>query len=371
LDAAKIPDYLVLTDCEDCCNKLRFLRLRKAGLQELWDTLGQNSAGMQTMQRRMMLQLGFLEREGCILLDQVWNTPNNTKMDQAYLAASDQMADLLTTSNKQFQARVHTISQELGQALKDMAKGVTPKVKAQTRRERSPSVELVESGARAAGRGKEREGESGQQKRAREEKGSVQQTVKRTLELPKPEYQLVSPDEWEKCKQKEGTHRYDHKKWREDGKDPWSVRGNKIGGLRAGGTLWLRIPSVVQVCRKVSGKSAANEIYVPLPPDGEKGTILHLNSMAKLESLCYNVGDMAMFMPKADFQGVDIVKKWHDDTKSQVADMDEVVERLTAYVKSHGDEEVAVDVYGPATEAAQREQDAKEAAEKQSRAARV
>jgi hypothetical protein len=54
------------------------------------------------------------------------------------------------------------ISQELGQALKDMAKGDTPKVKAQTRTERSPSVELVESGARAAARGKEREGESRQ-----------------------------------------------------------------------------------------------------------------------------------------------------------------------------------------------------------------
>jgi DNA anti-recombination protein RmuC len=172
----KIPDYLVRTDCEDCCNKLRFLGERKAGLQELWDTLGQNSAGVQTMQRRMMLQLGYLEREGCIRLDQVWNTPNNTEMDQAYLAASDQMADLLTTPNEQFQSRAHVISQELGQTLKDMVKGVTPKVKAQTRRERSPSVELVESGARAAGKGKE---ESRQQKRAREEKGAFQQTAKR------------------------------------------------------------------------------------------------------------------------------------------------------------------------------------------------
>jgi hypothetical protein len=55
----KIPiNYLVRTDCEDCCKKLRFLGERKAGLQELWDTLGQNSAGVQTMQRHMMLQLG-------------------------------------------------------------------------------------------------------------------------------------------------------------------------------------------------------------------------------------------------------------------------------------------------------------------------
>jgi hypothetical protein len=35
------------------------------------ERIGGNSAGVQTMQRRMMLQLGFLEREGCIRLDQV------------------------------------------------------------------------------------------------------------------------------------------------------------------------------------------------------------------------------------------------------------------------------------------------------------
>jgi intracellular sulfur oxidation DsrE/DsrF family protein len=367
----KIPDYLVRTDYEGCCNKLRFLGERKAGFQELWNILGQNSAGVQTMQRRMMLQFGHLEREGCIRLDQVWNTLNNAEMNQAYVAASEQMADLLTTPNEQFQERAYTISQELGQALNDKAKGVTPRVKAQARRERSPSVELVESGARAAGRGKEKEGESRQQKRAREEKGSAQKTVKRTLDLPKPEYQLVFLDEWDKHKQKEGTYRYDHKEWREDGRDPWSIRGNKIGGIRVGGMLYLRIPSVVQVCRKVSGKSAVYEIYVPLPPDGDKGTILHLNSMAKLENLCYTIGDMAMFMPEDDLQGVDIVKKWHDDTKSRVIDVDEAVERLSNYVQTRGDEEVAVEVYGPATEAAQREHEAKTAAEKLARTAGV
>jgi hypothetical protein len=54
----KIPEYLVRTDCEDSCDKLRFLGERKAGLQEMWNELGENSAGVQTMQRRMMLQLG-------------------------------------------------------------------------------------------------------------------------------------------------------------------------------------------------------------------------------------------------------------------------------------------------------------------------
>lgn len=73
---------------------------------------------------------------------------------------------------------------------------------------------------------------------------------------------------------------------------------------------------MVQDCRKASGKSAAYDIYVSLPPDGEKRTILHLNSMAKLEILCYTVGDMAVFMPETDLQDVDIVKKWHDDVPS-------------------------------------------------------
>jgi hypothetical protein len=107
----------------------------------------------------------------------------------------------------------------------------------------------------------------------------------------------------------------------------------------------------------VTGKSLAYEIYVPLPPDGDKGTILQFNSMSKLEDLCYNVGDMAMFMPEADLQGVDIVKKWHDDPKSRVTDPKEAAERLLAYVDSRGDEQPNVDVYGAATEAAAREQE--------------
>jgi hypothetical protein len=139
------------------------------------------------------------------------------------------------------------------------SKGITPKAEAQTCRERSPSVEMVESGARMTGKSKE---EGKQQKRAREERtstreerGSAQVAAKRTLVLPRPEYMLVSPEKWEHRKQRDGTYRYDHQKWREESRDPWSVRGNKIGGLRAGGNMWVRIPPVVQVCRKVTGKS--------------------------------------------------------------------------------------------------------------------
>jgi hypothetical protein len=84
----------------------------------------------------------------------------------------------------------------------------------------------------------------------------------------------------------------------------------------------------------VTGKSHAYEIYVPLPPNGDKGTILQLNSMSKLEGLCYNVGNMAMFMPEADLQGIDIVKRWHDDPKSRVTDPKEAADRPLAYVDS-------------------------------------
>jgi hypothetical protein len=152
------------------------------------------------------------------------------------------------------------------------------------------------------------------------------------------------------------------------------MRGNRNGGIKERGTLYLRIPPVVQVCRKVSGKAQAYEVYVPLPPDptdAKKGSILQLNSLVKLETLCYTVGDVAMFMPEADLQDVDIVKKWHDDPKLRVTDFDEAVERLTEYIQSRGDEEVDVDVYGPATEAGQREQEAKEAEKRRAERAKV
>jgi hypothetical protein len=116
---------------------------------------------------------------------------------------------------------------------------------------------------------------------------------------------------WEQAKQTEGTYRYDNKEWRKDERDPRSIRGNRAGTLQRRATSYVRIPSVVQVCRKVSGKSPAIEIYVPLPPAKTpgKGTIIMLNSMKGLEDLCYSVGDLAMFLPEADLKDVDIVKK--------------------------------------------------------------
>jgi hypothetical protein len=76
---------------------------------------------------------------------------------------------------------------------------------------------MVESGARRAGTAAE---ESRQSKRAREEKEAAQKTAKRAQVPPKPEYKLVSPEEWGKTKQKERTYRSDHQGWREDERDP-------------------------------------------------------------------------------------------------------------------------------------------------------
>jgi hypothetical protein len=70
------------------------------------------------------------------------------------------------------------------------------------------------------------------------------------------------------------------------------------------------------------------------------------------------VGDLAMFVPEADLKGFDIVKKWHDDIKSRVTDLDKATARLSQYVLDRGNEQVDVDVYGPATDSGKQEQEA-------------
>jgi hypothetical protein len=48
----KIPEYVVQTNCTDCCEGLNHTKERQAGLQELWDIIAKtNSAGVQTLQR--------------------------------------------------------------------------------------------------------------------------------------------------------------------------------------------------------------------------------------------------------------------------------------------------------------------------------
>jgi hypothetical protein len=224
----KIPEYLVQTNYMDCCEGYDYMGERQAGLQELWDIITKtNSAGVQTLQHCMMLQLEELERGGCIRLDQVRNAPNNEKLAQEYLAVNQLMLDVLEGPREKFQNRAQAIQADLQAVLRNLVKLDTQTGRGRARRERSPSVEMVESDAKATGK---TVGESRQMKRAREKKGA-QKTARRTLTLPKPDYKLVSPQEWEQAKQTEETYRYNHKQWRERREGPWSIRGNRAGTL--------------------------------------------------------------------------------------------------------------------------------------------
>jgi hypothetical protein len=85
----KFPEYVVQTNCMDCCEGLDHMEERQAGLQESWDIIAKtNPGGEQTLQRLMMLQLGELERGGCIRLDQVWSAPTNEELAEVYLIAN-------------------------------------------------------------------------------------------------------------------------------------------------------------------------------------------------------------------------------------------------------------------------------------------
>jgi hypothetical protein len=174
----------------------------------------------------------------------VWNGPTNEELAQEYLAANQLMLDVLEGPIKKFQERPPAIQANLQAVLRNLAKPDTQTGRGRARRERSPSVDMVESDAKATGK---TVGKSRQTKRAQEEKGA-QKTARRTLTPPKPDYKLVSPrEEWKPAKRTEGTYRYNHKEWRKDNRDPWSIRGNRAGTLQRRATLYVRIPSVVPV----------------------------------------------------------------------------------------------------------------------------
>jgi hypothetical protein len=84
----EIPEYIIRTNSEGCAESIGFTGPQLAGLRELWELMGGlNSAGTQTLVRRIAIELEELERSGCVRLDQVWNIPTteaqNTTMDLA------------------------------------------------------------------------------------------------------------------------------------------------------------------------------------------------------------------------------------------------------------------------------------------------
>jgi hypothetical protein len=100
----------------------------------------------------MMLQLGALERGGCIRLDQVWSAPTNEELAEVYLVANRMMLDVLEGPSEKFQERAQAIQAELQAVLWDLAKPGTQTGRGRARRERSPSVEMVESNVKATGK---------------------------------------------------------------------------------------------------------------------------------------------------------------------------------------------------------------------------
>jgi hypothetical protein len=96
----KIPEYLLRTNSESCAEGVMFTGFKLAGIRELWELMGGNqSAGVQTMKRRMILQLGELEKRGCVRTDQVWHIPTQRQVQaQTDRGITNLYAQLATTS---------------------------------------------------------------------------------------------------------------------------------------------------------------------------------------------------------------------------------------------------------------------------------
>jgi hypothetical protein len=191
----KIPEYLLRTDSEGCAEKVTFVGPQVAGLRELWELMGGlDSAGTQTLLRRMAIQLGELERSGCVRLDQVWNIPTyETQRTAMDMAITKLQRDLRVTLGDWVEKakRLH------GQVLKSQAQNQEFYHKSHSTKERSPSVESTELVEVAPGeKGKQVVGRR-ESKRAKAEE----------VETP-PDFMEVDPKAWQENKQREGTYRY-------------------------------------------------------------------------------------------------------------------------------------------------------------------
>jgi hypothetical protein len=149
----QISEYLIRTNSEVCAESVSFTGPQLVGFKELWKLMGGlNSAGTQTLVRRMAIQFGELERLGCVRLDQVWNIPTteaqNTAMD---LPITKVQRDLCVTSG----LWIEKAERLRGQVQKAQATNQEAYHKSQARRERSPSeesTEVVKLGPREKGK---------------------------------------------------------------------------------------------------------------------------------------------------------------------------------------------------------------------------
>jgi hypothetical protein len=188
-----------------------------------------------------------------------------------------------------------------GQVQKAQATNQEAYHKPQAKGERSPSkesTEVVELGPREKGKHVVSKRES---KRAKAEE----------VETP-PDLMEVSSKGWQDNKQREGTYRYNYNAWKDikPPHNPWLVRGNMAGLYMKQGPLWVRVPPVLETCRKVYGGTATSakiqafELYVPLPGGG----VHKCPSMKAMWDLCYSVGTSAMFATASAAERIDLAQ---------------------------------------------------------------
>jgi hypothetical protein len=197
-----------------------FTGFKLAGIRELWELMeGDQSAGVQTMKRRMILRLGELEKRGCVRIDQVWHIPAQLQVQaQTDRGITNLDAQLATTSPdmvkqaKFINAKIHR-AESWRQKMQSKDQGGEEEHK--KREERSPSVESTEVvGARVGEKGKAKATER-PSKRAKEAAGEEKpRLAKREVAAAHPDYMTVTPELWQKNEQKEGTYRYDYESWK-------------------------------------------------------------------------------------------------------------------------------------------------------------
>jgi hypothetical protein len=334
----QISEYLIRTNSEGCTESVSFTRSRLVGLRELWELMGGlNSAGTQTLMRRVAIQLGELERLGCVRLDQVWNIPTTEAQKTAMdLAITKVQRDLCVTSG----LWIEKAACLRGQFQKAQATNQEAYHK-QARRERFPSkesTEVVELGPREKGK---------QVVGKREPKRAKAKEV-----TTPPDLMEIRPKGWQDNKQREGTYRYNNSA-RKDVKPPhnlWLVRGNRAGLYMKQGPLWVRVPPVVETCRKVYGGTATSakiqafELYVPLPG----GRVHKCPSMKAMWDLCYFVGTSAIFAIALAAERIDLARLWQNKPKARVSDSKVAIALLDRAFQDA--ETPPVDIFGMAEE---------------------
>jgi hypothetical protein len=312
-----------------------------AGLRELWELMGgYNSAGTQTLLRCMAIQLGEREQSGWVRLDQVWNIPTaeaqQTAMD---MAITKFRRDLRVTSREW----VEKAKRLRGQVQKAQAQNQEFYHKRHARKERSPSADSTEIAEVAPG-------EKGKQVVGKRESKRAKAEVVETPEVETPpDFMEVNPKAWQENKQREGTYRYNYSAWKDvkPPHNPWLVRGNMAGLYMAQGPLWVRVPQVVETCRKVYGGTASSskiqafELYVPLPG----GKVHKCPSMKAMWVLCYAVETSAMFTAAEAAERGDLARLWQNEPRARVADTKKAVAMLDQ--AAQGAETLPVDIFGP------------------------